>query len=669
MKYRGLAYYPEYWPEERWDEDIRLMLDANVNIVRIGEFAWTRMEPAEGKFTLNWLHRIVEKLGAAGIDVMLSTPTATPPAWLTSAHPDTLVVTEDGVRLRHGRRRHGCPLSKTYRRHTERIVDRLTREFSKYQNVVAWQIDNEVGSETGFCHCPACEEAFRQWLRDRYGTIEELNRRWGTGFWSMDYCDWDQIRLGKAGSDYPSHVLDCRRFWSWSFIDFVRHQVEIIRKNHPSANVNTNMMGPIYPEINYFDLAPHIDVAPDDLYFDIGPMDVSAFACNIFRSYKPGRAFWLAETGTTALKPGKNPLHAQFRAWAWHAIARGNEAHFIFRWRTCPSGQEQELYGVLECSGLPGRKHKAVKEMFAEFARLGPELQAAPLPKADVALILDYDVVWGYDSSFIAEQMQYNAHVYKMHEFLYHRNVLADIIPPARDLSEYKAVILPSVAMVDADFADRLREFVRSGGVVLATPQLACRDRNNNYITARPPVGLNDLFGLSVEGGTFLNSAAGPDEGIWRPAPNWRDVEVRVRLDAPGAAAEGKAVRWMEEVTLAGGKAIATFEEDQYEGCPAVVENRIGSGTAIYAAAYFDDALTDALIGRALDAAGIEAFPETPRWVEIVQRGSLTFLINNLSRPVEVKLPLPDAEALLGDYSCGVCRLEPFGVCVLKSDK
>lgn len=667
MKYRGVAYYPEYWPEDRLGEDVRLMKDANINIARVGEFAWARMEPEEGQFTLGWLHRVVEELGAAGIDVMLCTPTATPPAWLTANYPDTLLVTADGVRLAHGRRRHGCPLSKTYRQHTERIVDKLTRDFSKYPNVVAWQIDNEVGSESGFCHCPACQEDFRRWLRDRYGTIEELNRRWGTGFWSMDYSDWSQVRLGKAGSDYPSHVLDSRRFWSWSFVDFVRHQADIIRRNHPSANVNTNMMGPIYPEINYFDLAPHIDVAPDDWYFDIGTMDVSAFAMNIFRSYKPGRAFWLAETGTAALKPGKNPLEAQFRAWAWHAIARGNEAHFIFRWRTCPSGQEQELFGVLEFSGLAGRRHKATGKMFAEMERLEAELQAAPLPTADVAIVLDYDVIWGYDSSFVAEQVQYNFHVYDLHRLLYHRNVLADIIPPSRDLSEYKVVILPSVAIIDEDFARRLGEFVRSGGVVFATPQLACRDRNNNYITARPPAGLNDLFGLYVDGGTYLNSAAGPDEAIWRPVPNWRDVEVGVRLDTKAGDAEGKAIRWMEEVSLAGGKAIAVFEEDQYKGCPAVVENRSGSGVAIYAAAYFDDALTDVLIGRALDAAGVAALPETPQWVEIVRRGRLTFVINNRDETVEVPLPLKDADALLGEYADGVCRLEPFGVCLLKS--
>ncbi len=205
IKYRGVAWYPEFWPEERWDDDIRLMREAHINLVRIGEFAWTPMEPAEGRFDLGWLHRVVEKLGAAGIEVMLCTPTATPPAWLTNAYPDTLLVTKEGKRAVHGGRRHYCPTSPTYRRHVERITERLASEFSRHANVTSWQIDNELGPESGECYCQSCADGFRAWLQRRYGTLERLNAAWQTRFWSVVYTDWSEVDIRQCEAGLPEH--------------------------------------------------------------------------------------------------------------------------------------------------------------------------------------------------------------------------------------------------------------------------------------------------------------------------------------------------------------------------------------------------------------------------------------------------------------------------------
>jgi len=262
MKYLGCAYYPEYWGRERVEIDARLMQEANINIVRIGEFAWSRMEPEEGVFTLDWLHECVQTLGRYGINVIMCTPTATPPVWLTSAYPDTLLVSVDGRRLEHGGRRHYCYSSDTYLRHTTRIVDKLTLEFSKYKNVVGWQIDNEPDlGETGGCYCENCQAKFQAWLKNRYHSVQELNKRWATGFWSMDYTDWRQVRLGLLdGAHYTSRALDTRRFFSEALGGYIMKQGELIKKIHPDAIVSTNLNGGTFTSLDYNKIYSTMDV-------------------------------------------------------------------------------------------------------------------------------------------------------------------------------------------------------------------------------------------------------------------------------------------------------------------------------------------------------------------------------------------------------------------------
>ncbi len=226
---------------------LRLMKEAGINLARIGEFAWSRMEPEEGCYTLDWLHEVIDMLARYEIDVMVCTPTATPPAWLTFDYPETLVVKADGRRAEHGSRRHYCTTSDTYRLFSAQITDVLSQEISRHPNIVAWQLDNEFGPEMSWCHCENCQTHFRGWLKERYGSILELNRRWMTGFWSNDYTHWQQVRLSNIPFNaYSARNLDSKRFWSEMVVDFAQSQTRIIRQNHPEALVTTNGMGPIY---------------------------------------------------------------------------------------------------------------------------------------------------------------------------------------------------------------------------------------------------------------------------------------------------------------------------------------------------------------------------------------------------------------------------------------
>jgi beta-galactosidase len=660
ITYRGVAYYPEFWPQERWDEDIRLMSHARINLVRIGEFAWSAIEPVEGRFDFDWLDGIVDRLAAVGIHVLMCTPTAAPPAWLTARYPQTLLVRRDGRRAAHGARRHYCPTSSTYREHVRQIVTHMSRELGGRSNVIAWQIDNELGPEMSFCHCDHCSDRFRAWLRDRYGSLDSLNAAWQTRFWSVTFTDWEQIHL-QMERGFPSIELDIKRFHSDSFIDFARTQVDAIRVNHPGARITTNMVGPpLLPYTNYFQLAGLFDFVGDDLYFDVGTMDANAMACDMFRCAAPGKHFWLTETGIGALAEAKVPESRQIRAWAFSACARGAEAYTFFRWRTCPAGQEQDLQGVLETSGLPGRRYACVKSLFAELASLEPALADLPLPRADVAIVMSYDALWAYESTRVGRMVRYAAHVQSLYRQCYDLNVQVDVVPPDRDLHGYRLVILPSLCIVDDGLARRLQEFVQGGGALFATPQLATRDQNNNYHTSTSPRGLAAVFGCEVLSHTYMESTSGPDESLWFPEP--RVVLERVSIQSHDYG-EGHAERYMEELSLKGGKAEATFQQNLYAECPVVVHNKLGSGSAWYVGAYLDDAFQGAVLERGMNAAGVPT-EHGPKWIERVRRGDVTFLINH--GLVAASVAVDSGEVLVGTATNAMTRLEPYSVVIIR---
>jgi len=664
MKYRGVAYYPEYWPEERWAEDIRLMQEAGINLVRVGEFAWTALEPAEGRLTLEWLQRLVEQMGAASINVMLCTPTATPPAWLTDQYPEVSLVAVDGRPLEHGRRRHYCPTHPVYRRHVRRITEAMSRKFSRYANVVSWQLDNELGPESGWCHCHYCQSQFRVWLQQRYGSLAELNRRWGTRFWSVEYSAWEQIRLAH-GDQYSAALLDTSRFRSDCFVDFAAEQARVIRTQSPRAVITTNGMGPLYPPINYYDLFGLLDVAADDLYFDIATQDGNAMAMDLHRNIKPGQSFWINETGSGALSHDKVPTHGQVRAWGYAALARGCESYCFFRWRTCLSGQEQELQGVIEYSGRPRLRYAAVQDLYREWARLEPQLTALPLPTAEVTMLLDYDVLWGYQASRVDSHVHYTQLFQQVYRAFYQRNVPVDILPPERDFSHYQLLVLPSLMMVDEALAARLRAFVEHGGTILSMPQLACRDRNDNYLPDCAPVGLRELFGLRVEGGMYLRNHTGPDQALWVPEARFADETPRVRINGPDGETIGTVRSWMEDVEIEDAEELGSFLDNDFAGRPFLIARQRQAGSTLYCAAYPDPALMEAIVAEALSRTQIAPPPRLPEYVEIVTRGDVTFLINH--RKETITIPVEAGEALLGDYHGGQVTLGAYDVCLLRN--
>ncbi|MGD9048915.1 MAG: beta-galactosidase, partial [Anaerolineae bacterium] len=306
MFYFGVDYYPEHWPEKRWLEDARLMAEAGLNVARLAEFAWSRIEPREGEYDFDWLDHAILILADRGIRVILGTPTASPPPWLMARLPDAFRVREDGQRVTFGNRREYCPNNPDYQEHSRRIVTRMAEHYAGHPAVIGWQIDNEFGDR---CYCPVCATAFQGWLRQRYGTLDELNERWGTIFWSHVYTDWAQIPvpLTTGGAPNPGLALDFSRFMSDSYVAYQQMQIDILRERcQPSGAarrqvISHNLMGFKYDLINYFDLARSLDIVAWDNYQRMqwgmhAMVDPSygALAADTMRGLR-GQNFWVME--------------------------------------------------------------------------------------------------------------------------------------------------------------------------------------------------------------------------------------------------------------------------------------------------------------------------------------------------------------------------------------
>ena len=460
----GVCYYPEHWPEAQWAEDASRMAALGLTWVRIGEFAWSRMEPTPGTYDWGWLDRAIETLGAAGLKVVLGTPTATPPRWMLDRHPDMLALDKDGKPRGFGSRRHYCFSHRGYRGECARIVTALAERYGKNPHVAAWQTDNEYACHaTTRSYSAAATAAFRDWLAQRYQSPDALNRAWGNVFWSMEYSDWGDISLPNltVTEPNPSHVMDFRRFASDEVASFNRLQVEVIRKHSP-APISHNYMGAV-TEFDHFATGADLDIAAWDSYplgFLIdrvpgdpdhkrrfvrqGDPDFQAFHHDLYRAVGRGR-WWIMEQqpGPVNWAPyNPDPLPGMARLWAWEAFAHGAEAVCYFRWRQAPFAQEQMHAGLLRPDSVPA-------QAFGEAGIVAQELAGMPdvgTARADVALIFDYASDWAWEIQPQGRSFSYFWMCFHIYKGLRRLGLNVDILPPdTADLSAYRLVIAPGL--------------------------------------------------------------------------------------------------------------------------------------------------------------------------------------------------------------------------------
>ena len=481
----GAAYYPEAWPDEQIPKDIEKMKEAGIHAVRIGEFAWRKMEPKEGQFDFQWLHDLVDRLQKAGIAVILGTPSATPPIWLDKLDPEMRLLDDMGLRHDHGGRRHCCSNNPTYRAYSVRIAEKMAQEFGHHPNVIGWQIDNEIAAFDYGCFCPHCAKKFREQLRRRYGSIENLNRAWNLQLFSQAYDTFDQIPLPKPHTWHSPHLkFEWATFHADSHVEFLKLQADVLHA-HTDAPVGTDMM-PVFNQ-DYEKTNAFLDVVQYNHYDDENSLKREIFWFDYMRGLKD-RPFWVTETATcwngSTSTPSNFRREGFCRVNSWLPITLGAEANLYWLWRQHWAGHELMHGAVLYASGRPMHIFGEVQQLAKEYEACGDFLSKTKI-RTDAALMVsstsDYlmkqqEVVWEEGSH--QWETAYTKRLYRFYEPLTDAGLRCDIIPPGKDLSRYKLLFTPFLLTTEeGDLQQRIEEWVRQGGTWVAGPMADIRNR------------------------------------------------------------------------------------------------------------------------------------------------------------------------------------------------
>jgi beta-galactosidase len=649
--YFGVAYYPEHWPEKRWAEDIHLMQEAGINVVRMAEFAWSTMEPDVGKFNFSWLEHAIEKLAVAGIVSVLGTPTAAPPAWLVERYPDLLAVDEHGRRIQFGNRCHYCVNSAEFHQATLRIVQAMGEHFESNPNVIGWQIDNEYNR---VCYCDRCRNLFHQFLADKYGSLDELNQRWTTAYWSQTYSAWEQIPI-PIGAHHPSLMLEFKHFITASYRRFQRLQLEALR-SHLQAGVWTthNFMG-WYGGYDHYEMAADLDQASWDWYVGTGHHDylTSGAVHDLTRGFKR-RNFWLMET-----QPGNVNWHAKNTslnqgeaiAMAWHAIAHGAEAVLYWQWRSALGGQEQYHGTLIDQSGKP-------RPFYADAQTLGKQIQsvsgmlAGSRIDASVAMLNSYASRWSIEFQRHHGDFDYVDHFNHYYHALAVNNISVDIISADEALDGYKLVIAPTLVILNEKRVTKLTNFVEMGGHLVLTIRTGMKDEFNALLPSRQPGALAKLAGVEVEDYYALDEFV-PVEGKWLNGFSQQWAERLKLLDQQNAipiSSYGKSNGWLD-------------------GQIAMAVHPYGKGMVYTVGAYLDEAAQQTFVDHVLQTAGIQVI-KSEKDVEVLKRIDpagkvILMVINHAAAERKFVLPWPALEHLTGQIIQNDLNLLPYATAIL----
>ena len=629
MIWYGGDHNPEQWPEEVWDEDVRLMQQGGITLVSLGIFSWAKLEPREGEFDFGWLDRIVEKLHEGGIRIDLATATASPPPWLSHTYPEVLPVTADGVRLQVGSRQQYCPSSPVFRRLAARLAGKLAERYGRHPAIELWHVGNEYGCHVSHCYCSVSADAFRDWLRAKYMTVSELNATWGTAFWSQQYQSFDEVFPPSAAPSFrnPGQLLDFDRFSSDELLECYRNEVAVLRAATPDIPITTNFMG-FFRAADYWKWAKEVDVVADDSYPDPADPDSASLAAmtrDLMRSLRSGQPWLLMEQAPSAvnwrsINAAKRP--GQMRALSHQAVARGADGILFFQWRQSVVGAEKFHSGMVPHAGTNSRVWREIEQLGAELSTLS-DLAGARV-EASVAIVLDWDSWWSLNQDAVPARLSYLDAIHSWYRELWSRTVTVDFVPSTGDLSGYSLVIVPSLFAASADALGNLAAYAQSGGNLVVTYQTGITDERA-HITAGGYLGeLQGTLGVRIEEFAPFAGPAG------QPAPSG------VLLGLPSGAAD--ATTWAEFIHASDAEVVATFGSGTLDGWPAITRRANGNAAAWYVGTQLTGSGLRDLLDRVLREAGAVGVLATPvDGVEAVRRGGRLFLVNHGDDPVSVE--------------------------------
>lgn len=612
----GGDYNPEQWPKSTWPEDRALMREAGVSVVTVGVFAWSYLEPRPGEYDTRWLHEVIDGLHEAGIAVDLATATASPPPWLTHRHPEVMPVDRRMITRWPGGRQGYCPSSPIYRDHALALVDRLALEFADHPGVVLWHVNNEYGCHTTRCYCDASAAAFRTWLQARYGTLDELNRAWGTSVWSQRFSQWEEILPPRISPDgtaaNPSMSLDFARFSSDALLDLFIAEKEAIRQHDALTPITTNFMSMQHiTGLDYWRWADHVDIISTDHYTIADDPDRHidlAFQADRTRGLAAGRPWLLMEHSPGAVnwqpRNRTKPPGEMLRDSLAH-IAHGADGTLFFQWRAAVLGSERFHAALLPHAGTDSARWR-------ETVQLGETIQAlaevaGSRVLANVALLWDFESVWALqEPNLPSVDLQYEHIAYEWYRTLWNLGVTVDVVGPHSGLDGYDAVLVPMAYLMDEHLASRLTAAVRSGANVLVSYFSGVATRADSIVTDGYLGVLAPLLGVRVE--EFAPLLAGESAEL---SNGW----------------SGR--HWSEVSRSTGADVLARFTGGPAECSVALSRHDLGSGSAWYVATHLDD--WSSLMHSVLTAAGVPV--REPADLELVERRSAeaiwTFAINH----------------------------------------
>ena len=654
----GGDYNPDQWTPDIWQEDARLMQEAGVNLVSLGIFSWTKMEPKLGIFDFEWLDQLMDLLHAHGVSVNLATPTASPPAWMVKKHPEMLPVTSEGITLWHGSRRHYCPHNPDYRKYATRIAVKLAERYKDHPALAMWHVDNEYSCHADGCFCDNSAAAFRVWLKERYGTLDKLNFAWGTAFWSQLYGDWEEIHPPRSSPAQanPTQKLDWARFTSDSWLVCFDEQKSVLTAITPHLPVTTNFMG-FHKGVDYFKFAAHEDVVSQDSYPDTFEPDWMAKAgmvCDLIRSVGERRPWILMEQATSQVNwrqrnATKRP--GVMRLGSYQALARGADGIMFFQWRQSKAGAEKHHSGMLPHGGTDTRVCREVKALGNELAKLDSVLTSQV--KADVAILMDWNNWWALElDSKPSSDLKMFPQLYSYYKPLFDRNITVDFAHPESDLSRYKLVIAPNLYLVNEKSAKNINQYVGNGGTLLMSFFSGIVDENEHIRLGGYPAPFREMLGLVVE-------------------ENAPYSETQTNSICTNEGKQFQCTFWSDIIHLKSAKALANFEQDYYAGSPAVTHNIFGAGNAFYVGTVPETNGMKWLIEYVCTTAGVQPVSvNVPECVEILHRTNgkslFVFVLNHSNEKVTVSLKQSGVDLLTGSKVNNLVELEPAGVAIVQ---
>jgi len=663
----GADYYPEHFPLKDVSRDAALMKADGLNTVRMGDFAWVKMQPDNHTYSFDWLVQAIDTLGKYNIKTLLCTPTAAIPKWMFDEYPDVMQVTETGQRKPYGKRRHACLNNVNYRQYSEGIATQMAKAFAKNPNVIGFQIDNELMAEEPYCYCETCRLKFADWLQKKYKTIEALNNEWGLTFWSENLTAFSQVFIPRKG-DNPGCFVDYQDFYSDCTIDFFNLQRNAIKKIAPRMQVTHNICssGFLY-RLDMYKLAKTCDFLSFDNYpytwtleneyapvdnFDFHPA-MASMALSQCRGTRHA-PFWVTESqvSRTAGKQRKMIEPGMVKLWSHQELSHGADATLFFLYRTFENGHEQMMNGILDADNIPRRRYEEVKQTSKELFQIKQVIGKA-FPIAKAAVLRDFKCDWAFEDGRISADFRYMRHIYSYYRALREHAITTDIISPNDNLSAYPLIIVPAQVLMTPELSLQLKQAAESGSTVVITCMTGLRDSSmksfgrmlNKDIESLSGIEMQEQFALLKQENTKISLSANPSKeytgGLWYDVFNPLNSEI-----------------------------LATYQSRFLKGKPAVVKHKVGKGNVYYVGTVPSDDLISDLIPKILsDASIVPLATANDKLVDITElKGTKKYVyaINFTDKEQPISLSVPMKDIITNEKVSKQTMIKPMDVRVLE---